>query len=314
MDLRLLTSFVAVAEDLNFSRAAERLRIAQPALSRQIAQLEGELGGKLFERTKRRVNLTEAGDRFLEEARLALAQVERAVAVGRNAVSGQIGLLRVATTSATMFNPLTADLLLTYQTRWPGVEIDLQEMTAAQQNAAFGEGRIELGLLHVDADVFRAAQGHPWTKVHLHVLCKESLVAVVSTSHPLAGRSAVRLAELTDEVFLTLPRHHTPEYGGPFHRLARLRGAPVRQTQRVLNVSAMVHLAGAGLGIALVPECMTSIRAQRVRYIRISDETDTRLFCLAYPRNVERPALANFIALALAHDARPKEKARLARR
>src|SRR4051812_49159428 len=123
VDLRLLASFVAVAEELNFSRAAARLRIAQPALSRQIRLLESELGGQLFERTKRRVGLTEAGERFLDEARVTLAQFDRAVAVGRSAMSGQVGLVRVATTSASVFHPRTADIVHSYRTHWPQVQV-----------------------------------------------------------------------------------------------------------------------------------------------------------------------------------------------
>jgi DNA-binding transcriptional LysR family regulator len=298
MDLRLLRSFVAVAEDLSFSRAAARLRIAQPALSRQIGLLESELGGKLFERTKRRVELTESGARFLDEARLTLAQFERTVAVGRNAMTGQLGLLRVAVTGAAMFNPLTAELLHACRTRWPRLGIELHEMPATRQNPGLEDGSLELGFMHVDAELLRGGRLPPWPKLQLHVLAREGLVAAVAIGHPLASRSSLKLAELADETFLTLPRRYSPEYAGPFHRLERLRGSPVRLAQEVLNAPAMVHLAGAGLGIALVPQCMTSIHAPRVRYIPVSDETESRLLALVSARGANRPAVANFIELA----------------
>jgi DNA-binding transcriptional LysR family regulator len=296
MDLHLLKSFVAVADELNFRRAAARLHIAQPALSRRITTLESQLGGRLFDRTSRRVALTPAGERVLEEARVVLAQVDRVEAVGRNAMLGQVGLIRVAITNTAVFNPLTADLLHAHRTRWSGVEIELHEMLAAEQYSAVEEGRIELGFVHVDVDLVQAGR-RIWPRLNFDLLSREGMVAVVATNHALVARRAVSLAELVDESFIRGPRR-SPEYGGPFHRLERLRGKPVLISQHVSNVAAMIHLVGAGMGVAILPDCMSSIHASRVRYIPVSDERDSRLLALVYGQNAKRPDLNNFLTLA----------------
>lgn len=298
VDLRLLASFVAVAEELNFSRAAARLRIAQPALSRQIRLLETELGGTLFERNKRRVALTEAGERVLEQARVTLAHFERTVAVGRSAMSGQVGLVRLATTSASVFHPRTADVIHSYRTRWTQVQLELQEMPGSHQFEAIAEGRIDLGIVHLDEEFIGSGQARRWPALRFESLAREGLVAALPVAHQLAKRTQVTLMELADEAFLTLPRRYSPEYGGPFRRLEKLRGSAVRMAQEVLNVPAMVHLAGAGLGVALVPECLTSIRAERVRYVPVKGETASRILALVHADGENRPAVRNFIDLA----------------
>jgi DNA-binding transcriptional LysR family regulator len=295
MDIRLLRSFVAVAGELSFRRAAERLHIAQPALSRQVSLLESELGGKLFERTKRRVTLTRAGERFLEEARSVLAQFDHAAAVGRNVMSGRDGFLRVAINSTSVFNPRTAELLNAYRTQWPRIALDLQEVTGSLQFAAAEEDRIDLGFLHIDTDVLRDSK-RLWPRLHLEVLAREGVVAAVSIGHRLAGRRSVKLSELLGEAFL---KHARQEYGGPYQRLERLRGSPVRVAQEVLNIGAMVHLAGAGLGVALLPESMKSIQAPRVRYLPVSDEKQSRVLALVYAADTSRPTVQNFLKLAV---------------
>src|SRR5262249_37069277 len=141
MELRHLRYFVAVAEELHFGRAAARVRIAQPALSRQIRHLEDELGLSVLERNRRRVALTPAGARFLDDARQILAHVDRAVASARRAARGEEGSLRVAYVPAVVF-PRLPDIIRTFRRRLPTVDVELADMTPAQQSEALLGGRV----------------------------------------------------------------------------------------------------------------------------------------------------------------------------
>lgn len=296
MELRHLRYFVAVAEELNFSRAAARMGIVQPALSRQIAQLEGIVGGPLFTRTKRRVELTEAGELFLDQARTALAQVDKAVEAGRSAAAGQLGSLSVAVSSTSMFNAQPAQLLRAYRARWPGVEIVLHEMWTATQVAELAAERIDAGFLHLDTDFVKQGGSLSRQGLAFEVLGSEGLVAALAADHPLANRKMVSLNEIADEPFFVLPQRYAAD--GPFSRMERLRGAPLRVAQQVLNVPAMINLAAAGLGIALVPECMTSIRLPTIRYVPVKEEARSRTLALVHQKKPRRQATLNLIELA----------------
>ncbi len=300
MELRQLRYFIAVAEELNFSRAAERLGIAQPALSRQIAAIEREIGGPLFARSKRYVALTEAGRLLVDEARAALANVDRVVAVGRNAVAGQLGTLSIAVSSTSMFNAQSAELLRRYRVQWPGVEIELHEMWTATQLAEIAAERIDAGFIHLDTDFVQQGGTLARSGLAFEILGREGMVAALSADHPLARRKSVSLHELVDESFFYLPQRFAGDSGGPFQRMERIRGAPLRIAQQVLNVPAMINLAAVGLGIALVPECMTSIRLPRIRYVPVVEEAGSRSLALVHQRKPRRRATLNLIELTRA--------------
>jgi DNA-binding transcriptional LysR family regulator len=304
MELRHLRYFVAVAEELNFTRAAERLGVAQPALSRQIAMLEREVGGALFARSKRHVTLTEAGRLLLDEARSAIAQVDRAVVVGRNAASGRMGTLNVAVSSTSTFNAQPAELLRLYRARWPAVEIELHEMWTATQVAEIAAERIDAGFLHMDTDFVEQGGTLSRSGLEFEVLGREGMVAALSIDHRLARRTSVSVAELVDESFFYLPQRFAADSGGPFRRMERIRGAPIRIAQQVLNVPAMINLAAVGLGIALVPECMTSIHLPTIRYVPVEEEAGSRTLALVFQKKPRRQAAANLVELAKSAAAR----------
>src|SRR5918998_2662290 len=148
MELRHLRYFVAVAEELHFGRAAARLRIAQPPLSRQIRDLEREVGAALFERVARGVELTPAGRAFLPEARLTLAQAERAQRTAERAARGEIGRLRVGFVEAVSYSGILPDVLGFFRMHLPNIGLSLFEMDSSHQVDAFRDGRIDLGILH----------------------------------------------------------------------------------------------------------------------------------------------------------------------
>ena len=145
MELRHLRYFIAVAEELHFGRAAQVLGISQPPLSQQIQALEQEVGARLFERTNRRVELSEAGRLFLEEARLVLAQVDKAADVARRAQLGELGELKIGFTSSAPFNSTIPQAIFSFRQRFPAVHLNLREMSSTQ----VAEALVDLSLIHI---------------------------------------------------------------------------------------------------------------------------------------------------------------------
>ncbi|WP_030991403.1 LysR substrate-binding domain-containing protein [Streptomyces sp. NRRL WC-3744] len=250
--LAQLTSFVAVAEELHFTRAAERLNMTQPPLSRQIQLLETDLGVQLLDRTNRTVRLTPAGRAFLTEARRILHQSEHAALAVRRVSTGEAGAIAVGFTAASAYSAL-GSLLQTSQVALPGVEILLRELVTRDQLKALGEGSLDLGLARPSATgpdlVSRPA-------------VREGLVAALPAGHALAADTGqMRIEDFTGEDFLM----YSPIEARYFHELlvSVFRSAGVRPvfTQYLTQVHSMLALVNGGWGIALVPE-----GAVRMRY------------------------------------------------
>src|SRR5829696_8369374 len=208
MELRHLRYFVVVAEELHFGRAAERLHIAQPPLSRQIRDLERELGTPLFERVPRGVELTAAGRAFLPEARLTLAQAERAQRTAQRAARGESGRLRVGFVEAATYSGILPEVLGFFRMHLPNIGLSLFEMDALQQAEALHDGRIDLGILHsAPADAERWLRAEP--------VYADPLVAAVPDTHRVAPNASPRrrriaLDELAADPFVLFPRPTAP--------------------------------------------------------------------------------------------------------
>src|SRR4051812_47302796 len=203
MELRHLRYFVAVAEELHFGRAAKRLRIAQPPLSRQIRDLEREVGTPLFERTPRGVDLTPAGSAFLPEARLTLSQAERAQRTALRAARGETGRLRVGFVGAATHSGVLPNVLSFFRMHLPSIGLSLFEMDGRQQAEALRDGRIDLGLLHsppLDAD--------RWLRVES--VYTDPVILAVPDDHRLAGRARFTLSGLAEESFVLFTREVAP--------------------------------------------------------------------------------------------------------
>jgi len=195
VELRHLRYFVAVAEELHFGRAAARLNMAQPPLSQQVLQLEAELGVQLLRRSRRHVELTDAGHTFLEDARRILADVDRAVDHARRAHLGAIGDLSVGFVSAAANHVLPA-LLVAYRQAFPKVRLHLREMTHSQQEGALIAAELDVG-------IFRPPVGD--AALTCQRLWVEPSVVVLPAAHPLACRHALHLGDLVDEAFVLAP-------------------------------------------------------------------------------------------------------------
>ena len=264
MELRHLRYFVAVAEELHFGRAAKRLHIAQPPLSRQIRDLEREIGTALFERVPRGVELTPAGSAFLPEARLTLAQAERAQRTAQRAAQGETGRLRVGFVEAATHSGILPDVLGFFRMHLPSVGLSLFELDPQRQEEAFRDGRIDLGILHsapVDAD--------RWLRVE--VIYTEPVVLAVPEAHRLAGRARFTLVNLAEESFVLFPRHVAPPmYDDIIARCRSVSFSP-RVVQEAAGWHTLASLVGAGVGVGFVPRSLTRFQQHGVVYRRVRD-------------------------------------------
>jgi DNA-binding transcriptional LysR family regulator len=267
MELRHLRYFVAVAEELHFGRAAERLHIAQPPLSRQIRDLEREVGTPLFERVPRGVELTAAGRAFLPEARLTLAQAERAQRTALRAARGEIGRLRVGFVEAATYSGILPDVLAFFRMHLPDIGLSLFEMDSLQQGEAFRDGRIDVGVLHSPpADAAR------WLRVE--PVFSDPLVAALPHSHRLAAagaRGTIALADLAGEPFVTVPRSVNPPLYDEVIANCRAAGFSPRVVQEAVGWHTLTGLVAAGLGVALVPRSLARLRRPGVAFRAVRD-------------------------------------------
>jgi DNA-binding transcriptional LysR family regulator len=263
-ELRHLRYFVVVAEELNFSRAATRLHMAQPPLSVAIRQLEQELGTDLFVRTSREVRLTDAGRALLEGARRTLAEADRAVEAARRAGAGELGHLRLAFSWSARFETLPA-LGRAFQASHPDVELLSQEMWNAQMIGELLAGTIDLAISlcpelgsGIDSDAIRS----------------ERVVAVLAANHPLAAHETLAVADLADESFLFFPRELAPRLYDALTGVCRGAGfEPKLRTGSFHTGWDMNLLAGTPV-VALAPESVTAALVDGITAVSLEGSAD----------------------------------------
>ncbi len=251
MELRHFRYFLKLAEELHFGRAAKRLGIAQPPLSKQIRQLEIELGFDLFHRTKRQVKLTPAGKVFLDEIKVAMAQVEQAIRKAERANRGEMSRLVVGFVEGVTYNGFLPYLVTEFRKQFPDVQIELQEMTSLMQAQALIEHRIDIGLV-----LMRPSDP---TQIGIEHLWSDKLVIAMHRDHPLASRTEIDLAELGNEPFIIFPKHVSPVlYDRIIESFERVGFRP-RFVQEAVQVPTVTSLVAAGVGVALVPESLSHL-------------------------------------------------------
>ncbi|ACR01156.1 transcriptional regulator, LysR family [Thauera aminoaromatica] len=288
MELRHLRYFIAVAEELNFTRAATRLHIGQPPLSMQIRDLEEEIGVRLFERGPRRVALSTAGERFLLHARRILDGVEEAVAEARRAARGELGELRVGFTSSLPFTDLLPDALNAYRRRFPQVRLQLREMFTPEQFQALVSGELDVGFVRLQA-------GTPPAGIVLREVARNPLRLVVNAAHRLAGAAQVHLAELAGEDFISFPADVGTDLPGVLRALCRQAGFEPRIVQTAREATTQIGLVAAGLGVAVLPAPLESVRIARVRYLALAEPEAQFRLALAIREGEPVPTLGGFL-------------------
>ena len=265
MDLRQLRYFVAVAEELHFSRAAERIGIAQPPLTQQIQKLERSLGCRLFIRG-RRTTLTEAGTVLLDRARLIFEQVDSAEDAARRASRGETGKLTVGVPPSVMLLDLPA-AIRKYRLRYPDVGFTLREMSTSAIEDGVQSGVIDLGFVRESAPP------------NSEIILKEPVVAVLPSSHALADRSSIRLAALKGEPFVWFPRRLGPALLDHLARSCAEAGFTPNVVQEATQWQTVVSLVEAGMGVSLAPGCVRRFRWRGVAYATIPGLSTTVSAC-----------------------------------
>ena len=251
MELRHLRYAVAVADELHFARAAARLRIAQPPLSQQIKSLEAEIGVRLFDRTSRRVGLTEAGAAFVAEARRTLASAERAVDAARRTARGETGRLAIGYIGSASYEILPP-ILRAFRRRVPDVTLVLEEMNSNEQSRALAAGALDLGFVRRPPPIERHIAGS--------VVRREPIVLAVPRDHGLAAARAIRLRQLVREPFIVFPVRPRPSWADVALDLCRGAGFEPRVVQETIEMVSALSLVAAGIGIALVPAAVRAVR------------------------------------------------------
>lgn len=290
MELRHLRYFIAVAEELHFGRAAQLLGISQPPLSQQIQALEQELGARLFERTNRRVALSEAGRLFLDEARLVLAQVDKASDVARRAQRGELGELKIGFTTSAPFTSSIPKAILTFRQSYPAVHLSLEEMNSKEVAAGLEDESIQVGIMRPLA--------LPDSLVVVELL-REPLVAIINADHPLAQSSeqGLYLSELADEPFVFFPRTYGSGLYAQLVDLARAAGFTPLITQEAGEVMTIIGLVAAGLGVTVLPASYRRMRIDGVVYRTLLDPDATSAVWLVQRKDQQSPMARAFVEL-----------------
>lgn len=290
MELRHLRYFVALGEELNFTRAAERLHIAHPPLSQQIRQLEDELGVTLLQRNSRPIRLTEAGELFLARARALLANFESAVADTRRVGRGQAGRLAIGFVGSAMFAGLP-DIIGAYRDACPDVELVLDEMLAAEIAEALRRRRIDVG--------FARPALLPEAGLAQRLILDEPYVVALPRAHPLAARSDIALAELSDDAFVLYPVQPEPSVTGLIVAACQAAGFTPRLAQEVLHLQTAIGLIAAGVGVSLVPEAAARAQTGRgVAYVRLAAPVVTAPLTIAWREEDVSPAVQRLLDIA----------------
>lgn len=292
MELRHLRYFVAVAEALHFRRAAEKLGIQQPPLSMQIRQLEAEIGAPLLRRAQRRVELTDAGRSFLEDARAILAQAQAAAGRARRAALGEHGRLRVGMINSAPFHPLILRILREYRERYPAVSMTLEEASTPELAERIRAQALDLAFVRPLLD-----EAPGLSSEHLF---DESLVLALPQHHPLAKRKRVPLAALSLEPFVLFSR---PVGSGLYDQIVSAchrAGFSPRVTQEASQVTSIVNLVAAGLGVSVVPSSMRKIHSEGIVFRALEDNDAVAQMSLVWRRSDSSATVRNLRALATA--------------
>jgi DNA-binding transcriptional LysR family regulator len=285
IELRHLRYFIAVAEELHFGRAAARLHIAQPPLSQQIRQFELELGFQLFHRTKRTVELTDAGQIFLVECQRMLRQLDQAIQVGRRASRGEIGQLVIGFVSSAAYNVLPI-ALNQFRKQFPTVDLELHELTTDQQIQWLREGRIDVGLLRppIEDDA-----------LNVTTVLQEPLVVALPQAHPLANQSQVSLRSIANESFILFPRLLAPGLYDQIISLCQQAEFSPKVVQEAIQMQTIVSLVAAEIGIAIVPLSLQNLQRTGVVYRGLQEPTPKAAIAMVWKHHETSPTVQRFL-------------------
>ena len=243
VEIKHLRSFVTLAEELHFGRAAQRLSIVQPALSMQIKMLEEELGVRLFERNRHSVALTEVGTLFLPEARATLYQSAHAADVARACGRGEIGRVRFGFVSSVL-PQLLPRLIRSLHSRFPRIELELKDMPGPDQAVALKNGQLDFGLMRLPATI---------PGIQTREVLQESFIVALPGDHPLVACTSLHPTDLSQLPVFILARRYAPGFYDEVMQALTHRGAHLQNATELGEFTTMLALVSAGLGVGLLP-------------------------------------------------------------
>jgi DNA-binding transcriptional LysR family regulator len=292
MELRHLRYFLAVAEEMNFTRAAKKVGIGQPPLSQQIRSLEEELGAPLFRRVPRGVVLTDSGKVFLPEAQAILAQAERAKKIAQRGARGELGSLRLGFTSSAAFTQIVQDAIRVFRENYSNVELSLEE----EDTTTLLERLFEQTL---DAAFIRPGRNDPGG-VEVHRLVEEVMMIALPSNHPLAKASALPLSALAQDRFLLFPRSAGAGFFDEIISACRRAGFEPRVGYEAPQITSVGNMIAAGLGVSIVPISIANqVRVAGVKYLRIVGDAPIAPIALVIRPDEQSVTVKNFVTLAL---------------
>lgn len=307
LELRHLWYFLAVAEELSFSRAAVRIGIAQPPLSQQIRKLEQVVGCTLFDRTGRRVRLTPPGTMLVGEARRILADAAQTTERLRRIGKGEVGSVTIGFSPSTIFSPLPTAVRL-FRERFPGVHVRLRETTLSNDVEALRAGTLDLAI---------EREPDPAEGIVAMPFLVEPFVAAVPADNPLAGRRSIRVAALRDQPFVLFPRENSPGLYRQVMELCRGAGFQPRVVQEAEAWHTIVSLVEAGIGVSLMPASFEGRRTGKLAYLALAGRplyTSTMACARESGRSHAADAFLEVLKGAAADNRRPRSHPRPARR
>lgn len=283
LELRDVLRFLALAEERHFGRAASRLGMGQPQLSRALQRLERQLGVALLARTSREVVVTEAGIALLEDGRRMVALAEAAAQRARQAAAGEHGTLTLGFSGSCAYAFMPA-AIESFRRARPGIVLRLREMAAARQVEALREGSCDLCLRRAG----RLPEGFAGAKVF-----EERLVAALPRTHPRASQARLALRDLCDSAFVAFPRRDGTDFHHQLMELCDREGFMPDIAQEVSPMHALIGLVGAGVGVAIVPDSVRKLRFAGVVYRPLVDTTElSRVYAVWHPDRLPAPARA----------------------
>jgi DNA-binding transcriptional LysR family regulator len=286
MELRHLRYFSAVAEELNFHRAAGRLGIAQPALSQQIRQLENELGVVLLDRDRRQVRLTPAGAAFLEKAQNTLTSAAEAIRTAQLADRGEIGRISIGFVTSALYG-VGPDVIRLFRQRHPAVHTDLHELSVVQQADALRNRRIDVSFLRTPFEVEGLA---------VRTILNERWVIALPSAHHLSRRPFVPLAALAGDPFLLFPRNLAPSLYDHVLLICESAGFTPHIALEA-QMQTIVNLVAANIGVALVPESLRNLRRKGLVYRSLAEPAPDVGLAVAWREGDRSPTLRAFLAV-----------------
>ena len=288
MELRQLRYFLAVAEELHFTRAAERLGITQPPLSQQIQRLESDLGIALFTRDNRGVTLTEAGKALTDGARRTVAEAERARAEVERVARGEVGELTIGTVSSAWY-VLLPRVLRSFRRHYQDVNILANSMSTTEQVNRVLTGAVDVALLRNPIDE---------PTVNTEVVIPDTLMIAMPEGHRLATRNQVELSELADEMLVILPRRYSPTGYDQITQMCLEAGFQPRIFQETIEINAVIGLVIAGMGISIIPASISHLRIEGVRYVPLAGDFPSWDLLMAWRKENTSPVLQVFLGIA----------------